>query len=107
VTKLPDSKAYWTKVRKVAKELNSDGCSGPTIKGLYTLACLEHDVAYRQHRTVLDAPITRAEADMIFWRRHQQWSPFRWFTPMGLWRYAALRLFAGRSWENADTGNPL
>lgn len=96
---------YWQNVRNRAKQLGSDGCSGPTLKGFYSLACFEHDIHYRTHHTLSGNPITRSQADQIFRLRHQEMSPLGGITPMGWWRWVALRVFGGSSWRDSDAGN--
>lgn len=91
--------AYWERVQQRAAELESDGCSG--VPNFYLLACLEHDIHYRTHRTLYDEPITRAEADARFRQVIQMLSVLGQLSPMSWWRWAAVRLFGGTSWQSS------
>jgi hypothetical protein len=93
------SPAYRELVRRRARELDSDGCSG--VPDFYRDACLEHDIHYRTGRTLSGVPLTRAKADAIFRKRIQQMSVLGVLSPVALWRWAGVRLFGGSSWQGA------
>lgn len=95
----PQDAAYWEKVEARAKELGTDGCSGPTLQ-LYVRACWEHDIHYRTGCTLYGRRITRAEADTIFRERHLEASPLGGLSPMAWWRWLALRAFGSRAWRH-------
>ena len=101
-----DDEVYWDAVDKRAKELNTDGCSGPTLP-VYVFACLEHDIHYRVHTTLYGYPITRKQADTVFRERHQAASPFGCVSPMAWWRWAGLRIGGGPSWDHDTAGSPI
>lgn len=84
-------KKYWQDVRRKAKELGSDGCSG--VIDFYVDCCSEHDIAYETDADVYGHPMTRAEADADFRRCIQSKSPFGAFSPMSYWRWLGVRLF--------------
>ena len=90
---------YWRRVRIRAKKLGADGCSG--VPEFYRDCCLEHDIAYRTHKTVDDVSIDRKTADRAIRECIQSKSVFGRFSPMSHWRYAALRVFPGvqKSWD--------
>ncbi len=88
---------YWSRVRKKAAELQSDGCSG--VLDVYLECCEEHDVHYRTHQTIDGKPITRAEADQQLRNCIQEKSRFGVFSPVSWWRWLGLRLVGGWAWE--------
>jgi len=85
-----DDKAYWKKVKLVAKALKSDGCTG--VADIYLPACWEHDIHCRTGQTVFGKKIKPSEEDWIFHERIQEMSPLGVFSPMAWWRYAGVRL---------------
>jgi hypothetical protein len=87
---------YWARVRRRAKELKSDGCSG--VPDFHLDCCLEHDIAYRTGHTVDGEPLTRAEADARLRRCIQKDSSLGVLDPMSWWRWAGVRLFGASSW---------
>lgn len=121
--KYPDDRRYWVAVEAWAKHLKSDGCSGPTIQ-VFVRGCWEHDIAYRTHKDIIlaeaeyeglqiagyrlsDYEITRKYADDRFKERIKQRSIFDGISPMAHWRWFALRMFGGSSWEHDSKGTPL
>lgn len=95
---------YWQRVRAEADVLASDGCTMAT--SAMRDCCLEHDVAYRLHRTVTGEPLTREEADVRFRACMQRRSRLGWYSPMAWLRYAAVRAFGARGWAKPETGAP-
>lgn len=94
---LKETEFYWLQIRRWAKKVKSDGCSG--VPDFYRDACLEHDYHYANAKTWYGDPVTRAQADARF-RKVIQWkSPFGIFSPMSWWRWAGLRLFGEAAWE--------
>lgn len=107
---------YWDRVRKRAKTLGSDGCTG--VKDYYLDACLEHDGHYTTHEwvgyltwedagekepltySIPPRPISRGEADTRFRQVIQTMSRFGRFSPMSWWRYAGVRIGGRWSWDN-------
>lgn len=93
----PQDATYWEKIERRAKDLGTDGCSGPAFE-VYVRACWEHDIHYRTGATLFGRSITRAQADAIFRERIQDDSYFGYLSPMSWWRWAGLRAFGGNSW---------
>lgn len=79
---------YWVKVRRRAKELKSDGCTG--VAEFYQDACFEHDIHWRTGYTLGGDRITTRQANMRFRRVIQDRSPFGLLSPMSWWRWAAV-----------------
>lgn len=92
------TKEYRALIRARAKELGSDGCSGPALE-IYQDACYEHDIHYRTGKTLAGQPITRAEADRLLRLRIQTMSKLGLLSPVSWWRWAAVRIFARGSWQ--------
>ena len=90
------SKAYWARVRSVARRIGSDGCT--SAPEFYHECCLEHDLAYRGH-DIENPDITRAEADTRFRHCIQARSRFGRCSPLSWWRYAGVRLFGRRAYH--------
>lgn len=86
-----EDKNYWVKVYEVAKELNSDGCTG--VRDYYINCCYDHDIAYRTGKTIYGKPISKREADKRFRQCIQSRSKLGVFSPMSWWRWAAVSLF--------------
>ena len=97
---MPVSENYWSEVRRLAKELGSDGCTG--VSEMYRDCCYEHDIAYRTGADLYGEPMTREQADGQFCKCIQGRSPFGKLSPMALWRWAGVRLFAGKAWKGQD-----
>lgn len=91
--------SYWKYVRKVALELGSDGCTWALE--FYRDCCLEHDVHYRLHRRVDDAPITKAEADSRLWECIVARSWFGRWSPLAWWRWRAVSVWARKTTQEA------
>lgn len=96
---------YWARVRVKAKELNSDGCSGPTQ--LFQDCCFEHDIAYRTGETVDHERKSQHEADDDLRECVQCFSLFRWLSPVSWARWVAVRLFGWTSYKGKRNGNGL
>jgi len=92
---------YWIRVRKRARELGSDGCTGGGA--LFRDCCLEHDIHERTHRTPDGHPITEYESDRRFLHCMQRRSFVGWWTPIGWSRYAAVRIW--RRWRAWRAGS--
>lgn len=89
---------YWDRIRQLAAELKSDGCSG--VPDFYKDCCDEHDIHYRTRKDIDGNPITRAEADARIRACIQERSRFGILSPMAAWRWLGLRLLGGRAWRN-------
>ena len=83
---------YWAVVRKAAKALKSDGCTG--VKDFYVDSCLEHDIHWRTGRTVFGVLITTAQANARFRRVIQSRSRFGRFSPLSWVRWAGVTVSA-------------
>lgn len=88
---------YWERVRFVAKNLNSDGCSW--VSELFHDCCLEHDIHYRLGSDIYGKPITRAEADRRFRHCMQRHSKLGRFSPISWIRWAGVRLFGSNAYK--------
>ena len=87
----------WELIRRKAKELGADGCSG--VPDFHVDCCLHHDIMYRTGMDVNGKEVTRAEADAEFRRCHQERSRFGKASPMAFWRWVGVRLFGGSAWK--------
>lgn len=83
--------AYWLRVRDRADELGADGCTCGSAA--MRNCCLRHDVHYRTHQHMDGRPITQREADDQFLACMQARSIVGWWSPLGWFRYAVVRLF--------------
>jgi hypothetical protein len=91
---------YWTKVRDLAADLGTDGCTGAS--SVFRDCCLRHDCEYRRGVTTgSNRPLTRKQADQRFLACMQARSIFGWWTPTGWARYAAVRWFGRRHFHEA------
>lgn len=88
----PKRDVYWVKVRRAAKALGSDGCTG--VPDFYLDACLEHDVHWRTGHTVFGNRISLWAANRRFRQVIQSRSPLGRFDPLSWWRWAAVSLVA-------------
>ena len=88
---------YQERIRAKAKALGADGCTG--VPEFFRDGCLEHDIAYRTHRDLLNNPITKAEADFRLKWYIQMHSIFVRFSPMAWWRWRAVKHFADKAWD--------
>lgn len=83
---------YWARVRKRAAELGADGCS--RVSEWNRDCCLLHDIHCRTGMDMNGNPITRQEADYLFWECNRQRTPFSWFSPRSWIRWAGVRIGA-------------
>ena len=83
---------YLDRVRERARELESDVCT--FVPDFYADACLEHDVHWRQGKTIFGAPISLWEANTWFRKRIQERSLFGVLSPMSWWRWAGVTVVA-------------
>ena len=98
----PKNDPYWQLVRDEALRLGTDGCSGPAkLTQWYIDACYEHDIHYRTHMWLDGTPITQEEADARLRDVVRSRSWFNGYSPLGWWRYHALRQFGKRAWDEA------
>lgn len=91
------SDAYWHAVRQRAAELGANGCSG--VPDFHRDCCLEHDIHYRDQRTLGGVSLTRADADARFRYCLQSRSPLGAMSPMAWWRWAGVRLLGWLAWK--------
>ena len=94
-----DDLYFWGRVRLIARQLKSDGCTG--VPEFYRDACLLHDLLYRSGCDLDGKPITRKEADAAMKQVIQDRSKLGRFSPLSWWRYGAVRLFGAKSWKGA------
>lgn len=88
---------YWDQVRRRARELKTDGCSG--ISQTFLAPCLEHDIHYRTRSTMNGDPISRRRADWLMLQATMSRSVVRCATPMGWMRYVGLRVAGWVAWR--------
>jgi hypothetical protein len=81
---------YWVLVRRKAKELGSDGCTG--VADFYLDACYEHDIHWRTSHTLTGYPISTRQANMRFRWVIQDRSPFGKLSPMSWWRWIGVTI---------------
>lgn len=86
----PASSDYWVRVRALALQVGSDGCT--LVPDFYLDACYEHDIHWRTGFTIDGQRISVRQANMRFRRVIQSRSPFGILSPMSWWRYWAVTL---------------
>ena len=96
-TALWDNPNYVILVNMLAGQLKSDGCTG--VPDFYKLGCLEHDTSYRTGHDPYRNIISKEEADKRLRWYIQKESVFGVLSPMSWWRWAAVRMFAGKAWK--------
>lgn len=88
---------YWNAIIEIAETSNFDGCTG--VPDFYLLACLEHDLHYREHKTLYGESLTQSEADKRFRLVVQSLSYFGVLSPMSWWRWIGLSLLGRFAWD--------
>lgn len=100
--KTPPVLSNW---RQKWRNLRTDGCSSAPDLWL-TPCCNDHDRAYATGRDIGGKPITRAQADAIFYRccRARSWNRpiFGRIVPALYW--LAVRLFGAGHWKQERRG---
>jgi hypothetical protein len=86
---------YWSRVRARAKALGSDGCTA--VSEWNHDCCLHHDIMCRTGQDIDGNPVTRQEADYLFWECNRRMSRFSWLSPRSWWRWIGVRF--GAWWE--------
>lgn len=86
----PRISVYWVRVRRLAQDLKTDGCTG--VPDFYVEACFEHDIHWRTGHTIYGEPISTRQANMRFRRVIQARSPFGILSPMAWWRWAGVSI---------------
>lgn len=89
---------YWEAVRRRAEALGSDGCTGVTQ--WRQECCLRHDIHYRTGLDMDGRIITRAEADLLFWRCMADRSALGMFSLRAAIRYLGVTIF--RIWTSSN-----
>lgn len=79
-------------IRKRAKELESDGCTG--VRDFRVDCCYHHDIMWRTGHTIDGCPVTPREANRIFRECIQERSWLGKFSPMSWIRWAGVSLVA-------------
>ncbi len=85
---------YWERVRKRARDLGSDGCTG--VADIYVDCCYEHDIACKTGCDINGNPTNWAEAAVRFRRCIQQRSALGVLSPLSWIRWAGVRLHGWR-----------
>ncbi len=85
---------YWARVRARAEALGSDGCT--LVNEWNQDCCLLHDIMVRTEQDMDGNPVTRAEADMLFWECNRQRAFLRlsWLDPRSWARFVGVELGA-------------
>ena len=91
------NESYWQRITERAGKLGSDGCTG--VPEWRKHCCIEHDMHYRTGMTITGVAINRQEADAVFWECNRRASPFSFYSPFALWRWAGVRIWARRRIE--------
>lgn len=86
--------AWEQRVRARAAALGSDGCTA--VGEWNQICCLHHDVMCRTGQDVDGNPVTRREADVLFWECNRLRAAARlsWLSPRSFVRYLGVRLGA-------------
>lgn len=84
---------YWDIVRRMAKELKSDGCS--MVADIWVDCCYEHDIHWRTGKTIDGEDISIGEANKRFRECMQAKSKLGKASPVALWRWAGVTI---RGW---------
>lgn len=88
----PCNRPYWERVRHIAAELKSDGCT--CVSEIFHDACLEHDIHWRTGRTVYGDPISCRDANARFRQQCQARSPLGKLSPLSLIRWLGVSVAA-------------
>jgi hypothetical protein len=86
----PEDDPYWERVRFVAEQIGSDGCS--FVKDWFLDSCREHDIHWRTGATLDGAAITTRQSNTRFRLVIQSRSKFGVFSPLSWWRWAGVSL---------------
>lgn len=86
-----ESAPYWGRVRHVARQLGSDGCTG--VKDWYLDSCFEHDIHWRLGQTIDGYLISIAEANTRLRLVIQSRSRFGVLSPLSWGRYVGTSIF--------------
>ena len=91
---LVERAAYWARVRTRAAALGSDGCT--SVAEWNRDCCLHHDIMCRTGMDVDGNPVTRQEADWLFWEcnRLRAGDYLSYLSPRSWFRYAGVRIGA-------------
>lgn len=82
----------WDRIRKLATELDSDGCT--MVTQAYRDCCALHDICYRTGKDPdTGEPVSFAQADALLRDCIRSKSRLGRFSPMAAIRYAGVRVF--------------
>lgn len=87
------NRAYQSAIRRWARDLKSDGCTG--VPDIRLAACLEHDCHWRTGKTLWGDPITIQQANNRFWDSTRRLAPikrFNYLDPVAAWRWAGVSI---------------
>lgn len=87
----PKSASYWGRVRHIAQQLKSDGCTG--VKDWYLDSCLEHDIHWRTGHTIDGHRISIGEANTRLRLVIQNRSRFGVLSPLSWGRFVGTSVF--------------
>lgn len=88
----PLTSNYWCRVKRRARELDSDGCT--LVSDIFILACWEHDIHWRLGATLYGTPISMSQANRRFRLVIQRFSRFGRFSPVSWIRWAGVSIRA-------------
>lgn len=99
-----DRPAYWARVRARAEALGSDGCTRATEWNRD--CCLHHDIMCRTGMDIDGNPVTRLEADVLFWEcnRLRAGARLSVYSPRSWARYVGVRI--GAWWHTRHKETP-
>lgn len=89
-----DNEAFWARVEARAAELGTDGCTG--VSEWNRRCCLHHDIMCRTGMDINGNPVTREEADWLFWEcnRLRARAGLSYLSPRSWARWAGVRIGA-------------
>ena len=98
-----ENEAYWARVEARAKALGSDGCTA--VSEWNRRCCLHHDIMCRTGMDIDGNPVTRQEADWLFWEcnRLRATSGLSLLSPRSWVRWVGVRLGARFSKPKSPT----
>lgn len=96
--------AYWARYRERALALGSDGCT--KVNEWNRDCCYRHDVHWRTGMDINGHPISKAQANVLFWECNRQRSRSRlsYYDPRSLVRFVGVQLGA---WWSKRKGEKL
>jgi hypothetical protein len=91
-----DDTEFWDKVKALAAELKTDGCTG--VADIRVECCWRHDIAYFTGKDIDGEPITKEEADTLFRLCIQKRSKLGKYSPMSWIRWLGVKYLGTGTW---------